>query len=144
MVTKDISEADEHDNLDNYIHAELLMDIGGERLQGRVVKRAKDHEQNKKGHSHQNPIFNTCTYLVEFAGSSVGEYLANIIAENIYSQIDSKGCLYAVLKEVSGHHKVPGVALEKNENYILSTTGTKCQRGPQRGGVYKSNGKGVS
>ncbi len=91
MIEEVTTEADEHVDFDNYIHASLLLDVGGEQLQGRVIKRAKEVDGTKKGQAHSNPSFDTCSYLVEFKNGPVSEYTANIIAENIYSQVDKEG-----------------------------------------------------
>ena len=112
VVEEATKDADEYPDLDNFIHASLLLDVGGEKLQGRVIKRVKDIDGNRKGKAHPNPLFDTRAYLVEFRDGSVAEYTANIITENIYSQVDEEGQSFAILNEISGHRKIPGTALE--------------------------------
>ena len=81
--------------------------FGGKQLQGHVLKRVKEPNGTKKGKAHRNPMFNTRTYLVEFKDGSVMEYIANIIAENIYSQVDQEGWSLTLLNEISGHQSLP-------------------------------------
>ena len=42
-------------------------------------------------------------YEVEFIDGMTERYSANIVAENIYSQCDSEGKQYLVLKEIIDH-----------------------------------------
>ena len=133
MIEDTNDEADDHPDLDNYIHMNLLLDVGGEQLQGRVIRRATDSEGRKKGRAHTNPIFDTRAYLVEFKDGSVEEYTANIIAENIYSQVDGEGRSFAILKEISGHRKVPGAALSNEESFTQSSNGNRVPKRTTKG-----------
>ena len=94
MIVEVRTNTDEHEDLDKYISAQLLLDVGGEKLQARVVKHKKGEDGRGVGHTHQNPLFDTRAYIVEFPDGSVDEYTANIIAENIYSQVNEEGKQY--------------------------------------------------
>ena len=74
MNHEEAPEDDTHDNLDNYIHAQLVLYMGGEQLQGRVIHRATEPDGTKKGMAHRNPFFDTRAYLVEVKDGSVAEY----------------------------------------------------------------------
>ena len=91
MIVEEPPDDDEHEDLDNYIHTQLLLDVRNEKLQGRETQQVRAPDGSKKGKPHKNPMFDTCTYLVEFSDDSVSKYTANIIAENIYSQVDQEG-----------------------------------------------------
>jgi hypothetical protein len=142
MIMEDLPEADEHPDLDTYIHANLLLDVGGEKLQGRVIKRAKELDGTRKGRAHPNPMFDTRAYLVEFKDGSVAEYTANVIAENIYSQIDAEGRSLAILQEISGHRKRPGVAIENDEAFVESINGNKVPKRTTKGWDLQVEWKG--
>ena len=133
MIQRALPDADDHPDIDTYIHANLLLDVGGEKLQARVIKRAKEPDGTRKGKAHPNPIFDTRAYLVEFQDGSVAEYTANIIAENIYSQVDSEGRSFAILNEISGHRKVPGVAIEQENGFTISANGNKVPKRTTKG-----------
>ena len=49
MVYEEAPDDDAHENLDNYIHAELVLEVGGEPVCGRVMKRAVNADGTKKG-----------------------------------------------------------------------------------------------
>jgi len=80
--------------------------------------------------------------LVEFKDGSVAEYTANVIAENIYSQIDSEGRSFAVLQEISGHRKEPGVALDMENGYTVSANGNKVPKRTTKGWQLQVEWKG--
>ena len=50
-----------------------------------------DPAGNTVGMYHDNPMMNTLVYDVKFPDGEVKEYLANVIAENLFSQVDDKG-----------------------------------------------------
>ena len=133
MIHEEAPEDDTHDNLDNYIHAQLVLDVGGEQLQGRVIRRETEPDGTKKGMAHRNPLFDTRAYLVEFKDKSVAEYTANIIAENIYSQVDQEGRSFSILEEITDHKVDPKVALNESNGFYLSANGNKVNKKTTQG-----------
>lgn len=60
----DSVEADDHPDLDNFIHANLLLDVGGEKIQGRVIQRAKEADgtaRRKVEHTRTRCSIHGCT-----------------------------------------------------------------------------------
>jgi hypothetical protein len=51
----------------------------------------------------------TREYEVSFPDGSSGSYLANIIAENIYSQVDQEGRTFTLLDEIIDHEEDPAI-----------------------------------
>ena len=47
-----------------------------------------------------NPFLNTTIYDVEFPDGEIREYCANVIAENMYSQVDAEGYRYQLLDTI--------------------------------------------
>jgi hypothetical protein len=66
MVVEETLDVDEHADLEKYIGAQLLLDIGGEQQRGTVIKRAKGQDGQKVGQYHPNPMFDSRKYVVEF------------------------------------------------------------------------------
>jgi hypothetical protein len=127
-------EDDDAEDLDNFIHANLLLDAGnGEKISGRVIKRSTNMDGSKKGTPHKNPMFDTRAYLIEFKNGSVDEYTANVIAENIYSQVDDEGRNFSLLKEIGDHRKDDKVALAKEESYTISANGNHVPKRTTKG-----------
>lgn len=133
IATEEMRDADDYPDLDNFIHASLLLDVGNEKLHGRVIKRARDADGNPKGKPHRNPIFDTRAYLVEFKDGSVREYTANIIAENIYEQVDDEGRTYSILHEISGHRRDPTDAITAENAFMISKNGNRVPRRTTKG-----------
>jgi hypothetical protein len=52
-------------------------------LTGRITGRKRDSKGNPIGTVSSHPVLDTRVYTVEFPDSDVGEYTANVIAENI-------------------------------------------------------------
>jgi prepilin-type processing-associated H-X9-DG protein len=59
----------------------------------------------------------TRIYNVLFQDGHTEEYAANIIVENKYSQLDSSGTRYLLLKEIS-NHRSDETAVPIHEKYI--------------------------
>jgi hypothetical protein len=116
------------DAFDTYLNAELLLpDSGNNIVRARVVKRAKGEDGNPLGLRHKNPLFDTREYTVEFPDGSTAEYQANIIAESLFSQSDSEGRQYMVMKEISDHKK-DGRAIPISDGYTTSKNGNKVPK----------------
>ena len=118
-----------HQGRNNHLHALLVMDA---EIQGRVIQRAKNPDRTKKGTSHKNPLFDTQAYLVDFKDDSVAEYNANIITENICSQIDEEGCSFSILKEISNHHH-DNTAITRANGLNISYNGNQIPKKTTRG-----------
>jgi hypothetical protein len=65
------------------------------------------------GIRNTDPLLDTREYIVNFPDGTQQSYMANAIAENLYSQIDAEGCTYVVLQEIIGH--------ERDESAILAS-----------------------
>jgi hypothetical protein len=123
------AEADDYtpESLDEYLTAEVLLPTGGELLHGVVKAQKHDADGNPVGTRHSNPILDTREYEVELPDGSINVYAANIIAENMYAQIDHEGCEFLLMKEITDH-KVDGNAVCKDDGF---TTGKNGERKPR-------------
>ena len=79
---------------------------GGESLERAKVKmRVVDKEGKPVGIANANPLLDTRRYEVEFLDGSTEGYTANIIAENIISQVDKEGHRQMMLEEIGSSNK---------------------------------------
>jgi len=90
---------------DRLLHAELTLPHGESRQYAKVLSRARDESGNLIGTYDDNPLLNTMLYDVEFADGAVKQYTANIIAKNMYSQVDSEGRQYNILDSIIDYSK---------------------------------------
>ena len=125
---------DDHtpDSYDTLLNAELMLPHGDQMIHGRVVKRAKDKEGQPIGKRNDNPLLDSREYEVKMPDGSTGQYTANVIAENIFLQVDEKGRQYALLSEITDHKK-DASALSKDEGYTVSHNGRRMPKITTRG-----------
>ena len=56
-----------------------------------AIKCKKDQEGNPVGIANNNPILDTCEYIIEFMDRHEETMTANLIAEYLFSQVDDDG-----------------------------------------------------
>ena len=72
-----------------YIHCEFLLPRQVYHIQAtNVVLRASDTNGDPIGKYDYNSILNTLVYGVMFLDGSIDQYYANLIADNLYIQVD--------------------------------------------------------
>ena len=121
----DIDDADPN-TYDQYVGAKVQLSKGNRVVTG-TVKRRKTNNGLVVGKANSNPILDTRTYGVEFPDGSHAEYSANIIAQNMYSQCDTEGNLYLLLKSIVGHKK-DDIAVSRDDMYIQHGTNKHLQK----------------
>ena len=87
------------------LYVKLPGDDGESMVLARVKDRKRDHDGKLIGASNPNPILSTAVYNVETPDGNIQEYSANIIATNLWNQVDDDGYDYNLLYEIIGHRK---------------------------------------
>ena len=77
------------------------------------------------GTYHDNPFLNTITYNVEFPDGHVKEYGANIIAENLLTQVESDGYSLSLMDSIIDHQRDPSQAIPIEDKYIATKSRQK-------------------
>ena len=93
----------------------------------KVLGRTKDLKGEIIGNYNDDPILNTIIYNVELPDGAVKQYSANMIAENMYAQVDSEGNKYDLLEEIIDFKK-DGHALRKGDEYVVTKRGQRRLR----------------
>ena len=70
---------------------------------GEVTQRAIGPDGQVTGTNDNSPYLNSIIYDVEFSDGQVKEYVANIIAENMLTQVDSDGISTTLMEAVVDH-----------------------------------------
>ena len=109
---------------DKIINAEMMIQNGDEMAMGKVTRRSLDADGRTTGTYHDNPFLNTITYDVEFPDGQVKEYGANIIAENMLTQVDSHGYL-SLMDSIIDHKRDPSQAILMEDKYIMTKSRQK-------------------
>ena len=90
------------DSFDPYLNVELSLDRGGETPEfARVTKRLRDNNGIPIGRGSYNPILDTRLYEVEYLDGHKANLSANIIAENMYAQVDEHGHREVLFDEIT-------------------------------------------
>ncbi len=108
------------------------MPHGDTYILGQVINRSWDDNNHPIGRRHNNPLLDTRQYEVQFANVSMVEYMANIIAENLFSQCDNKGRQHLLFKEIVDHSSL--VAPE--DGFITSIYGSWHKKKTTKGVGY--------
>ena len=112
---------------DTLINAEVLLPQGEDLQKARVMKRRINTDGNEIGTYDSNPLLNSIIYEVKFPDGTVQDYGANVIAENLYSQLDEDGHRQQVLDCILEHSK-DDTAVPKAEKYAVTKGGSKRLR----------------
>ena len=133
MLTDDRPEADDEEAIDKYLTCELIMDVGsGNEQKGRVTKSSRGHGGELIGVAHNNPLFDTREYDLEFTDGSIENYAANIIAENMFAQVDDEGREHLIMKDIV-EHKKDHTAIPISEGKSRSYNGNESPKVTTRG-----------
>ena len=107
---------------DRLIHTELRLPQEEELRAAKVIRRNRDSDGNFTGTYDDNPMLNTMIYDVDFNDGEVREYSANIIAVNMYSQVDANGNLHNLLDSIIDYER-DSTALHQDDMFIFTNSG---------------------
>ena len=129
----ELVESSEYDpeGYNGYISAQVLLPKGDEFKVGTVVRRRVDDNGNPTGKANENPILDTREYEVQFGDGDILEYSANVIAENLYSQVDAEGHRYVLLDSIIDHRK--DASAVSKENGLVFVKGKQVRRMTTKG-----------
>ena len=96
------------------------------------VKNSVRYDDTSTGEGNYNAMYDKYLYEVEYPDETTEQLAANIIAENIMSQVDSEGHHYQVLTEVNDHNK-DDIAIYKVDGSIKSSSGNLHRKRTTRG-----------
>lgn len=135
----DVAEQDEIIKMvevepDPYVNMTIGLKRGkdGEEIEARVVKRARDADGNLLGTAHHNAMVDTRLYEVEYVDGNVETLAANVLAENILSQVDEEGHRQKIIDEIVDH-RVLDDAIPKSKGTYLTSTGRERKVQTTRG-----------
>ena len=95
---------------DQIINTEVSLQMGESMTVSRVTKRAIGPDGNVAGTYDENLYLNSMVYEVKFPDGKVKEYAANLIAENMLTQVDAEGFSLMLMKVIIDYKKDESVA----------------------------------
>ena len=101
-----VPEADDSftpDTYDQYVNMELALDRGGDRPEfAKVKKILKDANGRLIGVANDNLILDSRMYEVKYNDGHTSSLAANVIAENLFAQVDQEGNQFVILEAIVG------------------------------------------
>jgi len=118
---------------DNLINAEVLLQSDCKLAMGKVKARTLGDHGQVMGQYDSNPLLNSIIYDVEFPDGQVKEYAANILAENMLSQVDSDGHHRLLMEGIVDHRRDAAKAVPMEDKYLTTRTGQRRLRRTTQG-----------
>ena len=136
MGEKEVKEADETFTPevfdDTYLIMELTLPHKESQTWAKVTKRLRDADGLPIGTANENPILDSRVYEVEYSDGHKKSLVANLIAENMLSQVDDEGNRFQLLSDIIDHRK-NGSEVIQQDAFITTRTGTKRRRETTKG-----------
>ena len=108
---------------DQIINAEVQLQLGEEMVNGKVIQRTIGPDGQVTGTYDNNRFLNTNIYDVEFPDGQVKEYAANIIAENMLTQVYFDGMSTTLIESIGDHQRDDEKALQHHDKYVQTKNG---------------------
>ena len=121
------NEAPYMESHDNHIGMKVTLPHQGEMLEGTVIERLKNADGTLIGKANDNPILDSREYKVEFGDGSYNEYSANVLIENLYSQVDGEGYTRQILKSIT-HHRKHDTAVSIENGFVELPSGVRKRK----------------
>ena len=118
---------------DKMINADIMLQHENEMVTGKVKGRTIGDHGEGMGRYDDNPMLNSIIYDVEFPDGQVKQYAANILAENMLSQVDPDGHSKLLLEEIIDHRKDEEEAVPLEDKYLVTRTGQRRLRKTTKG-----------
>ena len=113
---------------DKLLNSEVMLQHGEQTNRAKVRRRALDHNGKVVGRYDDNPNLNSLVYECEFDNGTIREYSANMIAENMLTQVDEDGFSITLMEGIVDHRKDPETAVSKEDAYVMTKRGQKRNR----------------
>ena len=98
----------------------------------RVTKRLRNANGLPIGVANDNPILDTRMYKVEYPDGFKSSLSANVIAQNMFAQVDDEGNRH-VLFDAIIDHRVDGTEVKTMDAFIVKKSGHKRRRETTKG-----------
>ena len=108
---------------DQIINAEVQLQHGEEIVTGKVIQKPIRPDGQVTGTYDNKPYLNSIIYDMEFPDGQVKEYAANIIAENMLTQVDSDGMSTILMEAIVDHRRDDEKALQHHDKYVQTMNG---------------------
>ena len=94
----------------------------------KVIQRSLGADGVIVGTYDDKPALNSIVCDVEFPDGNIREYAANVIAENMLTQVDEDGFSLSLMEGIVDDKRYPVTALSKDDKYVVTRRGQKRLR----------------
>ena len=105
-----------------------MVQAEGGQVAGKVIKQVFGPDGKVAGKYDDNPYLNSIMYEVELADGRIKEYGANIIVDNMLTQVDSDGFSLALMEGIIDYKHDDLIAIPKMDKYITTGRGQRRLR----------------
>ena len=113
---------------DRLLNAEIMVQAEEGHASGKITKQVLGPDGMVKGKYDDYPYLNSIIYEVELADGQIKEYGANIITENMLTQVDSDGFSLSLMEGIIDYKRDDSVAISKMDKYITNSRGHRRLR----------------
>jgi hypothetical protein len=113
---------------DKLINTEIIQQEGDKLQRGKVKRRSIDDNGKTMGAYSDNPIMNSIVYEVEFPDGALKEYAANILSDNLLSQVAHKGYSIVMMREIIDYERDEAMAVSIEDKYLTTRSGQRRLR----------------
>jgi len=133
LAARDVDDLeDDYDGYDQYINAQVTIPKHGKPGRCTVTARRIGGDGKPVGRGNPNPLLDTREYKCIREDGSVDYYTANLIADNIYSQVDPDGINVSIFRDICDHRKTEE-ALPMEQMFYTDRNGREQQRRTTKG-----------
>ena len=108
---------------DQLFNAEVQMQLDEDYAIQKVKRHALGSDGMVSGKYNDNPFLNSITHEVEFSDGQVKEYLANLIAKNMLTQVNVNGYRLTLMEGIVDYSKDKSMAVSKADKHITIKSG---------------------
>ena len=121
---------------DLLVGMELNMPQVDEMRRAKVLRKSTNSQGETVGEHDANPLISTLSYDIQFNDGEIQQVGANIIAQNLYSQIDGFGNAFTMLEGILDHD-VDGTQVTRDDSFVTTPSGAKRRRKSTQGWSLK-------
>jgi hypothetical protein len=118
---------------DKMINAEIILQEGDKFQLGKGKRRSIDDNGKTIWTYSDNPFMNFIVYEVEFPDGELKEYAANILAENMLSQVDHEGHIIMLMRDIIDYKRDEAMAVSMEDKYFTTRSGQRRLRKTTQG-----------
>eukprot|EP00957_Ditylum_brightwellii_P192167 14628256-Ditylum_brightwellii.AAC.1 len=109
---------DQQPSYDKIINAEVQLHHQDHITTCKAKRRVLGPNGRTASSYHDNPMLNFTVYKVEFPDREVKEFAANVIAENMLTQVDYEGFTTMMMEGIINHDRDENTALHIRDKYV--------------------------